>query len=151
MHCEIQFVSKYYHEIDKNNNYFSVSSDCCVLCGLTLKCLDLEFYGTKNNLCSSRFWKPPVFFNEKTEFKKNFVEISYNQLKKVDDLLLHRKYKAYNSPHQQQDENCIPYSDECIENQYLIFDKLSRKFSNKKEIYIFEIINSKIRIYYNEF
>jgi hypothetical protein len=145
MHCEIQLVSKFFHEIDSNNKYISLSSDCCVLCGLTLKTLNLEFFGTKSNLCSSRYWKPPRFINEKYVFQNKFEKDFYNELKNLNDNLQQKKFKSYNT----HDEDEIPYSDEWIENQYSIFDKLRSRYSNENKIDIIEIINTKVSTYYD--
>lgn len=144
MHCEMQLVSRYYDKIDDNNKYISISSDCCVLCGLALKTLNLEFFGTKSNLCSSRYWKPPEFKYEGLMFQKKFEKNFYNQLKLLDDFLKHKKFKAYNT----KDWDELPYSDEWIENQYYIFDKLFNNFSNENEIEIIKNINTKIITYY---
>lgn len=127
LHCEMQLVSKYLNEIDCNNNYISISSDCCVLCNLVLKNLELKYNGSKNNMCSSRFWKFPRFSPEirKHQFERmnrfyakisNDLNIVYNQLK-------NRKFITGNKEVGQE----IPYSDEWIDSQDIFWKCLLEK------------------------
>lgn len=128
LHCEVQLVSKYLNEIDyANNRYISLSSDCCIMCNLVLKNLNLIYYGAKNNICSSRFWKLPVFSESIKQYQSycidSFNKSLYQDLCNIHKLLEKREYKQYNT--KWDDE--LPYSDEWIDNQFIIWQTLRYK------------------------
>ncbi|RMZ94891.1 hypothetical protein BpHYR1_030046 [Brachionus plicatilis] len=130
LHCEIQLVSKYLNEIDQNNNYISISSDCCVLCNLVLKNLGLKYYGAKSNMCSSRFWKLPRFDHEIIKYQSDRIDCFYKKLcqdlELVYNLLKDKNYKEDNKIYSEE----IPYSDEWIDNQYIYWKRLLEKKVN---------------------
>lgn len=127
LHCEMQLVSKYLNEIDKNNDYISISSDCCLLCHFVLKNLKLKYYGAKKNMCSSRYWKLPNFDREIKQNQADRINYLYENLNKdlkdVYNKLNEKKYKNEDKLYKEE----LPYSDEWIDDQFFYWRRLIRK------------------------
>ena len=130
-HCEVQLVSNFLNQLDETNKYISISSDCCILCSLVLSNLGLEYFGAKNNICSSRFWEFPVFSESMQQCELGRIEKFHydlnNGIRGICEKLSKKQFNCYNSEWDVE----LPYSDEFIEQQDLIWQKLRNKMFEK--------------------
>lgn len=84
LHAEMKILENPF-TYNEFNNYLSISGMCCPMCHLYLRNLNIKCFGSKNNICSSKFWIPPNIPEE----LPNVLKFRFNQF-------LNRSFKDLN-------------------------------------------------------